>query len=96
MKNKHYESYSFRLNKDTVDNLKKIKGELSWNRFFLSIIQEKIGDKCYFCGKVSFLEKHHIIAKKDGGDDSNNNIILLCVSCHKKTKNWGNKNNNIK
>lgn len=89
--NKHYRPYSFRLNEKTVSGLIKIKGGLSWNKFFLGIVREKEGKKCYFCGSIHNLEEHHIIAKKDGGSDKKSNIMLLCVSCHRKTENWGNK-----
>ena len=91
--NKKYRSYSFRLNDLTVKNLADIKGDLSWNKFFLAIIREKMGIKCYFCGTHNKLEEHHIIARKDGGTDEPENKMFLCESCHRKTESWGNKKN---
>jgi len=94
MKNQHYRPYSFRLHPKTVRSLIELRGGLSWNKFFLSIVREKSGMKCYFCGKTGNLEEHHIIAKKDGGKDTKDNKVYLCVSCHYKTENWGNKKTN--
>lgn len=90
-KDKRYKVYSFRLNDKTVEGLAILRGGLTWNKFFLNIINEKTGISCYFCGTHNNLEKHHVIAIKDGGKDEPKNIINLCYSCHKKTDNWGNK-----
>lgn len=86
-----YPVATFRLDKETVARLQNLRGNMSWNKFFLSIVREKEGECCYFCSKVGELEIHHIVAKKDGGGDEKENLMLLCVSCHRKTENWGNK-----
>lgn len=91
----YYPVVTFRLDKDTVLRMKALKGNLSWNKFFLSIVREREGAKCYFCGKTGELEIHHIVARKHGGDDSPENLILLCVVCHRKTENWGNKKSGV-
>jgi len=83
-KNKHYKTHSIRISDATLKGLKSMRGGLSWNKFFLGMIREKEGKKCYFCGSTYDLEEHHIIARKDGGNNRKSNIMLLCVSCHKK------------
>jgi hypothetical protein len=39
MKNKTYKPYCFRLDDTTVKQLKDLKGDKSWNRFFLLLIK---------------------------------------------------------
>lgn len=89
----NYRPYSFRLHEKTVESMNSLRGNVSWNKFFKSIIDEKGNIKCYFCGSYQNLEVHHIIAIKDGGSDEEDNKMMLCPSCHKKTDNWGNKKN---
>lgn len=40
--------------------------------------------KCYFCGKTTNLEDHHIIPKSIGGVNSKKNKKLICGKCHSK------------
>lgn len=88
---KQYRPFSFRLSEETVRRLDELRGALSWNKFFTSVIRSRDGAHCYFCGTVGNLEEHHVVALKDGGKDTKENKILLCVGCHKKTENWGRK-----
>lgn len=90
-KDVQYKVYTFRLHDNTVKQLKELRGESSWNKFFKTIIDEKIEVSCYFCGSYTNLERHHIVAIKDGGGNEEENIMMLCPTCHKKTNNWGNK-----
>ena len=39
-------------------------------------------NQCSCCGKVDYLEFHHIIPKNDGGTDEFGNVLLLCGRCH--------------
>ena len=42
-----YKSYTFKLNKKTIDTLREMRGktELSWNLFFYNNLIKKDGDK---------------------------------------------------
>lgn len=86
-----YKGYTFKLADSTVETLALMRGNMTWNKFFVSIIREKEGIKCYFCHTVGDLELHHIIAVKDGGTDEPDNLVHLCKGCHRKTENWGRK-----
>lgn len=91
MKDKLYRPFSFRLDEKTVKELEELRGELTWNRLFLRLIRKEKGYKCEICGDNNDLEIHHKVSKKEGGNDEESNKQFLCITCHKKTKNWGNK-----
>lgn len=90
-----YKVHCFRLAEDTVIELAKLKGVLSWNAFFVSIIRKSKGICCEKCGSSGYLEIHHIIALKDGGSDLPENKQYLCLPCHKKTDNYAGKKTTI-
>ena len=44
-------------------------------------------DICWMCGRISKLERAHIVPKCKGGPDDASNLHLLCPGCHKETEN---------
>ena len=49
------------------------------------IKKEKTAHSCYFCGKTTRLEQHHVIFKRFLVDEGlENNKEWICKSCHKK------------
>ena len=84
-----YKSYGFGLHSETFDNLKKLKGGLTWNKFFENIIHKELNIVCNSCGTYKNLERHHIVARKDGGSDEGKNLMYLCADCHRNTESWG-------
>lgn len=84
-----YRGYTFKLADSTVETLALMRGNMTWNKFFVSIIREKEGIHCHFCRTVGDLELHHIIPVKEGGTDEPDNLVYLCKGCHRKTESWG-------
>ena len=41
MRDKHYKNRSFRISEEIYENLKKQRGEDSWNLFFRKLLYEK-------------------------------------------------------
>jgi 5-methylcytosine-specific restriction endonuclease McrA len=35
------------------------------------------------CGRIQFLEVHHIVPRKLGGANKTGNLITLCSACHR-------------
>lgn len=43
---------------------------------------ERLGHKCYYCGKGGKLTKDHVLALKRGGTDDIDNLVPACRSCN--------------
>lgn len=43
---------------------------------------ERLGHRCYYCGKGGKLTKDHVLALKHGGTDDIGNLVPACRSCN--------------
>ena len=48
---------------------------------FYNIVNES-GDCCYACGRITKLQRCHIVPHSCGGSEDNNNLFLMCEHCH--------------
>ena len=56
---------------------RKVKGKV-----LKKIKREKVVHKCYFCGRTTHLERHHVIPKEIGGSGLKDNKAYVCDKCH--------------
>lgn len=50
-------------------------------------LQDRVGNKCEYCGQRYALEVHHIIPREEGGSNKQSNLIVLCGTCHTVAQN---------
>lgn len=65
-----------------------------WKNTKTRMYNSKYKYECYCCGFKHGLQLHHK-SYKTVGNENLNHLIWLCGSCHKKTHDLVNKNNNL-
>ncbi len=65
---------------ERIQKKRKSKSKRDWRDAILN----HLGRKCINCGRIEFLELHHIVPLKDDGEHTISNICVLCIICHKK------------
>ena len=51
---------------------------------FRKKLRKELGERCYNCDSIEFIEYHHIVPVVYEGTNKLTNIVPLCINCHYK------------
>lgn len=67
------------------DNILKMKVDVGFKRLMRTIVRQKRGVRCFYCGKIlseGELTVDHIIPQEIGGPTITNNLVPACKECN--------------